>query len=312
MKKIVFCLFLLISGGSILGQYQLFNKDFEEWVEMPTSGGTVQYLTPYGNIWATSNEAAQMFLAKPSVTRTTDSYQGTYAAQIETIQLGTSKGSGTLFTGKFKLDIIHPLNSTLFGIPMVDRPIFLKGYFKYSPVSGDSCRIASYLTKWDQVKKRKDTIAAASINRSQSITATTVYKEFDIYYHYYSNSAPDSITIIFASSADGSNFNAAVGTTLFIDAVSLEYYPLVVDKLQNQNEILVYPNPAENILTVESKVSFPGREIMIYNSVGSLIFTKQLVSEKEDIPISKLPSGFYYYSISKNDGTFENGKLFKQ
>lgn len=67
MKKIVLAVFIsLITVGSF-AQYQLFNKDFEEWVKMPTSGGNVEYYTPWGDIWATSNEASMIFVAKPSV-----------------------------------------------------------------------------------------------------------------------------------------------------------------------------------------------------------------------------------------------------
>jgi len=313
MKKAIFFLFILVSTVSISAQYQLFNKDFEEWVEMPTSAGNVTYLTPYGDIWATSNEAAMVFVANPSVNRTTDKYNGTYAAKIETIQLGTSKGSGTLFTGKFKLDIINPLNSTIFGIPFTDKPVYLKGFYKYSPVDGDSCRIASYLTKWNTVNKRRDTIALATINRSESITAVTSFKEFDIFYNYYiSDKAPDSLTIVFASSADGANFNAAVGSTLIIDAISLEYHPLAVDKIEKQNEIISYPNPVGDVLTIMSKTNLLGLNIKIYNTLGSLVLIKQLRADKEQIFTSGLPSGVYHYTINRENKILETGKLLKK
>ena len=303
----------MIGYQYIIGQYQLFNKDFEEWVEMPTSGGTVKYLTPYGDIWATSNEASMVFLSEPCVDRTTDAYNGTYAAKIKTVQLGTSKGSGTLFTGKFKIDVLNPLNSTRFGIPYTDKPLFFKGFYKFMPVDGDSCRIASYLTKWNATNKSRDTIAAASITRQQSITATSTYKEFDIFYKYYKPATvPDSLSIILASSADGANFNAAIGTTLIIDAISLEYYPLSVNKLQKDNAILAYPSPIEDMLTIESNETTIGQIINIYSDLGSLIITKKLSSSKEQISFSGLPTGIYYYSIDKKDGKIETGKLLKK
>lgn len=312
MKKMVFIFVILISYGSLTGQYQLFNKDFEEWVEMPVTGNpTYAYYTPWGEIWATSNEASMVFLAKPSVSRTTDKYNGTYAAKIETVQLGTSKGSGTIFTGKFKVDVANPLNSTKFGIPFTDKPISFRGFYKFIPVANDSFDIETYLTKWDNVAKKRDTVAAAVISREQSILAKSSYTEFNLFYTYYLQESPDSLSIIMASSADGSNFNAAIGTTLIVDAISLEYYPLNVETSVKQREILVYPNPIEEIVTIESK-EFTAREMKVYNSVGSLLLYKQLNSSKENISTYALPSGIYYYTVSKKDGTTESGKLFKK
>ena len=207
--------------------------------------------------------------------------------------------------------MLNPLNSTKFGIPFTDKPIYLKGYYKYIPVAGDSCRIASYITKWNTGTKKRDTIAAASITQAQSIATVNTYTEFDIVYHYYSADTPDSITLILASSADGANFNAAIGTKLYIDEISLEYFPLSTETLIKPKEILVYPNPVSENLTIESKKSF-GIEIKIYNALGSLILAKHLQSEKENISTVELPSGFYYYSVSKKDGTSETGKLYKK
>jgi len=312
MKTTLFCLFIMFLSVSMIGQYQFENSNFDTWEDLPSTGAPAgTYQKPVGNIWATSNEAAMVFYALPSVKKTTDSYLGGYAALIETIALGTTKGAGTLFTGKFMLDIINPLNSTKFGVPFTDKPIYLKGYYKYIPVAGDSCRIASYITKWNSGTNKRDTIAAASITRAQSIATVNTYTEFDIAYHYYSSNTPDSITLILASSADGANFNAAIGTKLYVDEISLEYFPLATESLIKTNDIVVYPNPVSDNLTIESKKSI-GQEIKIYNALGSLIFTRQLQSQKENISTIQLPSGLFYYSISKKDGTLETGKFYKK
>ncbi len=312
MKKTLFCLFLMISYSSIIGQYQFENCYFAAWEDMPSTNAPVGvYQKPVGNTWATSNEASMLLFALPSVQKTSDSYIGEYAALIQTVDIQGTKGSGTLFTGKFNLDINHPLNSTKFGVPFTDKPVYLKGFYKYFPVAGDSCRIASYITKWNTGTHKRDTIAAASITREQSIATVNSYAEFDIIYHYYSANTPDSITVIFASSADGANFNAAIGSKLYIDEIFLGYYPLSTETILKPNEILVYPNPVSDNITIESK-KLNGQEIKIYNALGNLILMKKLRSEKENISTTMLPSGFYYYSVSKQDGTLESGKLFKK
>ena len=311
MKRIVYSLLFLYLSNFVSAQYQLFNKDFEDWVEMPTSGGNVQYLKPYGDIWATTNEAAMVFVAKPSVSRTTDAYNGTYAAKIETVQLGSSKGSGTLFTGKFVVDIINPLNSAKFGVPFTDKPISFRGFYKFIPVANDSFDIETYLTKWDNVEKRRDTIAAAVISREQSIAPASSYTEFNLFYTYYSQETPDSLTIIMASSADGANFNAAIGTTLIVDAISLEYYPLSVKKKNEDGDLRFFPNPVIHSFTIQS-VKGTLKDLKIYDATGKLVLSRKIESNNEKVSMNGMPAGIYYYSIVKKDGTTDTGKFFKK
>ncbi|MFR4044628.1 MAG: PCMD domain-containing protein [Odoribacter splanchnicus] len=41
--------------------------------------------------------------------------------------------SGSLFLGDFEVDTKNTLNSTQFGIPYFQKPIRVKGYYKYKP-----------------------------------------------------------------------------------------------------------------------------------------------------------------------------------
>jgi hypothetical protein len=312
MNKAILCLAALFLALNSFGQSQLENSYFAAWEDMEAVAGTPAgvYQEPVGSTWATSNEASMYFLAEPSVKKTTDAYMGEYAALIQTIRLGTTNGSGTLFTGKFKLDVLNPLNSTQFGIPFTNRPVYLKGFYKYLPIANDSCRIASYLTKWNSISHRRDTIAAASISREQSMLQVSTYTEFDIFYHYYSSNAPDSITVIFASSADGANYNASVGTKLYIDEIGLEYFPMSTEKTDKNSVLAVFPNPASDYLIIESGNGVKTVQLKIYNSTGSLMKNKLLNSTKEELLISDLPAGMYFYSVSKSDGKIESGKFY--
>ena len=74
--------------------------------------------------------------------QTDDSHSGTAAAKIQSIDtkgqdLGIAKApkvtTGSLFLGKFKTDIFNTLNSTKFGIPCKEKPISLRGWYKYTP-----------------------------------------------------------------------------------------------------------------------------------------------------------------------------------
>jgi hypothetical protein len=147
--------------------------------------------------------------------------------------------------------------------------------------------------------------------RAQSILTVNTYTEFDILYHYYSTNSPDSLTIIFASSADGAKYNAAVGTKLYIDEISLEYYPLAVQTLNETQNILVYPNPVSEYLIIESHASLNDSKINIFSTNGSLLKTKKIESDKERINISDLPEGLYFYEIFQPGSVIEKGKFLK-
>ena len=41
--------------------------------------------------------------------------------------------TGTLFLGKFITDASSTLNSTKFGVPYSNKPVALKGWYKYTP-----------------------------------------------------------------------------------------------------------------------------------------------------------------------------------
>jgi hypothetical protein len=311
MSKAILSFIMLLGIITIYGQSQLENCYFAAWEDIPSNAPPGVYQEPVGNTWATSNEASMTVMTTASVKKTTDSYLGEYAALIQTVLIGTIHGSGTLFTGKFKLEGA-PSEYCKFGIPFTDRPVYLQGFYKYYPVSRDSCRIASWLTKWNSTTHKRDTIAAASITRGESIALVNTYTEFDIIYNYYSGNSPDSITVIFASSADGANYNAAVGSKLYIDELLFGYYPLPVEKIKSKKDILVYPNPVSEYLIIESSIPANGFQLKIYNSDGSLIRTKKINNSLERVTISGFAVGLYFYVLNKSDGSTETGKFFKK
>lgn len=296
-----------------ISQSQLENQYFAAWEDIESRlAPPGVYQEPVGNTWATSNEASMLIMGEPSVKKTSDSYIGEYAALIKTLFIANRIASGTLFTGKFVLDQFNPLNSTRFGVPFTDRPNYLKGFYKYFPVSNDSCRIASWLTKWNAGAHKRDTIAFATLSYEDSKLAKNIYTEFDIIYKYYSANSPDSITVIFASSADGANFRGGIGSTLYIDEISLEYFPLSIQKVKEETDFIVSPNPVSDYLVVKSKYSPKDVKINIYSSNGSLLKTKYLENTNNKISISELPVGLYIYEIAKPEGMIEKGKFIKK
>jgi len=248
----------------------------------------------------------------PIVEKTEDRYGGEYAALIQTRSILGRIAAGTLFTGRFILDILNPLNSTQFGRPFAYKPLYLRGYYKYIPVNNDSCRIASFLTKWNSSSKRRDTIAIASIIYEQSRLTVTTYTEFDIVYNYKSSQTPDSITVMFSSSAGGANFQGGIGSKLYIDEVPLEYYPLSIQRFIENTKVKIFPNPVIDFLILDTEADLNGSTFKIYNALGNVINTRKLQTGKNEIEIEGLPKGVYFYSIERPDGINESGKFIKK
>jgi len=56
----------------------------------------------------------------------------------------------------------------------------------------------------------------------------------------------------------------------------------------------LYPNPARNYITVETSKS---GQVVIYNTIGSLVKTKALNPGKNAISVAELSNGVYLYSV---------------
>ncbi len=69
------------------------------------------------------------------------------------------------------------------------------------------------------------------------------------------------------------------------------------------NEILVYPNPAYDILTISFTGSNNQAEVAIYNPYGSLIQSALLNKSTNDINISDLEPGLYVVKLTYNNET---------
>ena len=78
-------------------------------------------------------------------------------------------------------------------------------------------------------------------------------------------------------------------------------YDVNVDRYSN-----VYPNPASDIVTVQS--SFKIREIEIHNALGQVVLRKQGSQNIETIDVSNLQSGAYIVRIKTQKG-FANKKI---
>jgi hypothetical protein len=93
---------------------------------------------------------------------------------------------------------------------------------------------------------------------------------------------------------DGINFDTN-------DSTDMSLYNATVDRYSN-----VYPNPAKDIVTIQS--SFKVKEIEIHNALGQVVLRKEGNQNIETIDVSNLQSGAYIVRIKTQRG-FANKKI---
>ena len=196
---------------------QLPNMDFEYWTEYTN----YEEPSPHG-IWATPNKLVDLLPEfYPSVAlKTTDASSGNYAVRVITDSVqGLPLLSGTLASGVFEVNLGNPSKSLTRGVPYFSKPSKFQGYYKYFPVDGDSCHVYAQLSYWDESQAKRVLVGEARL--SNNIMEVDEYTFFDIPFEYYNSMQPDSLSMVFVSSAGGEQFVGGVGSTLFVDDVSL-------------------------------------------------------------------------------------------
>lgn len=224
---------------------------FDEW----ETKGNAEYPMPR-DLLASSLEGASMLAllgveGLPLYKSTDDKVAGAAAARLVTMNTSEIASSlipaitsGSVFTGKFKLDISDRLNSTKFGIAYDKKPLRFKGYYKYTPgktfIDGtdvenivtkdqtDECAIQAVLY---EAETDDFTLTGHDINDSDKRvavdalsdgTAKTAWTSFDIPFTWLEGKTYDpakkyKLAIVCSSSKEGDLFKGAGGSTLLID-----------------------------------------------------------------------------------------------
>jgi hypothetical protein len=91
-------------------------------------------------------------------------------------------------------------------------------------------------------------------------------------------------------------------------SVTAEVFTLNVEKagvneLRNESgELRVYPNPANDMIIIETSRVFKENTLSIYNIDGQKLLDKQIYSLKTQINISKLSPGVYFVKLISDEG----------
>ncbi len=93
-------------------------------------------------------------------------------------------------------------------------------------------------------------------------------------------------------------------TTLFV----AKEEPIGINELSNlEFEIWVYPNPAKDVLTVESKTNVRIHEVIIFNTLGKAVLMEANIdNSKTDFDITNLAEGNYFMTVRTDKGVLNN------
>jgi len=198
----------------------LSDGDFENWETI--SHGNASYEEPISGWWTSLNMLS--VLGGPiTLNKSTDAYSGNYSAKLETKKWGDDFIiPGLLAAGYFDPTASIGRN-VIQGKPFTQKPLSIKGYYKFLSVDNDSAGIYAALSRYNTTTNKRDTIAIAK----QAIYNTIINWElFDIAFEYkISDLIPDTIFVVFTSSLAGSQFIGNEGSTLWVDNVALNFNP---------------------------------------------------------------------------------------
>lgn len=223
----------------------LYNMSFDEWYQ----DGKVWY--PYAQganptVWDSANQGAATFIGSSTTpVEGADAVKGK-AVRMESKYAVIAFAAGNLYTGKF--GEIAGVGAKLdWGVPFTSRPVALKGYYKYTPMSInragngmesykgqlDRAQITIALTDWNSTFLINTTEGKfvdfngsdiIAYGRLESDKAYSDYVEFTIPLEYrYTNRTPRYIVISAAASYLGDYFTGGEGSTLYLDELTFEY-----------------------------------------------------------------------------------------
>lgn len=219
---------------------------------------------------------------------TSFAHSGSHAIVMRTDSIGPVVAVGNAGLGLFVYNESNPFNSIIFGSPFTSRPVKFTGWYTYKSVggvspmdgndwliNGDSLLISCFLTKWNTSAGKRDTVGIASWTSSQTVT---VYTQFEIPFHYFSNEAPDSANVILLSSSLGYVADFAdrpygvKGSTLVVDDLHMDYTGAGL--ASNQLDATVYAVEGGIQIKLENDETTRYRMLDVAGrTVGSGVFT---------------------------------------
>jgi hypothetical protein len=120
-------------------------------------------------------------------------------------------------------------------------------------------------------------------------------------YTFSGGSAVVTPTTIATYSVTGTDANGCV-SNVQVSTVTVSNCGIGIEQNSNSINVSIYPNPSNGVFTVSVTDLTDNTMLSIYNSIGQLVYTKQLSKDTETIN-TNLSNGFYTLKLQSMQGT---------
>lgn len=294
-------LFTLVTCGGLFAQSQIDNGSLDNWVNQGS------YDEPAGTMLKTLNSLTSLGVPV-TVTKTTDA-KNNLAAQLKS---GTLVALNIFVPGVLATIQVQTAPPAAFlGVPFTDKPERFKGWYKYSPVQGDSAEILIALMKRNGASR--DTVARAALKVKNTVSS---YTQFDLPLTYFSTTTvPDSLVILCVSSAgyNFSNLLACAGknnSTLWVDELELEYSAGLTERFPGLS-LQVWPNPASEVVWVEAEGLPEGAQIILTDAQGREVLQATGSRWPHSLSVGHLAPGRYFLKVVQGQRILARGSFVR-
>ncbi|MBP7239975.1 MAG: hypothetical protein KBA14_07090 [Saprospiraceae bacterium] len=273
------------------------NGGFESW---SPSGSPPPFDWMYPAGWTTTNAATEFITS--GVKRSTDKHGGSYAAQIQTLNIFGTLTRSQLALGNCKINFPeYKLEGNTGGDLLTMIPHQVSFFYKLTIGDPAEYAIADVLIKRASGQAIPDTVFYASFHLQSAAT----YTEVNILIPKQGiNIATDSIVIVFSSN----DTNEVATNLLYVDDVSIDFASNNIPIPQDEMALTVFPNPlhAGQSLTINHPGNVFHDVLMIDNSGRIIEGCFDLFQDGDNTILSGIPAipGLYNLII---DGRYGAG-----
>ncbi|MFN0201981.1 MAG: T9SS type A sorting domain-containing protein [Bacteroidia bacterium] len=224
-----------------------------------------------------------------TVSRSTDKYLGSYAIKVENKVTAADTTEGLAYCMPY---------------PVATRYTALTGYYKYTPLNGDTALVLGSLTKAGYVNTGGDAnvLGVAGVE----CLAAATYTPFSVAFDYDAPTlVPDSGSILIFAASGGAKGNSV----LLVDALNYNTFTSIDEALDITQDFALYPNPISDgnfevrFSTMEE--DFVTVRIFDMNAKEVMnLFSGTMPAGKHEYRynLSTLNSGNYLYMVSSGKG----------
>jgi hypothetical protein len=220
---------------------------------------------------------------------------GTYAARLESADMGLIVAPAVMTNGTIEVDLVNQTFDITGGTPVTDRIEWLNAWIDYQPQGADEASVFIRAFLSGQGVGGADSVVGEGLFTSDG---TSGYEHIGIPVVYVdANVVPDKILIAFLTSQDLSG--GTVGTIMYVDDVTISN-TAVKNTTVNNSAIKCYPNPTTGILNVRS-ITNEQMKLEVYSLTGQLLHAQPFKGQAQ-ADLSSLSNGMYFYKISNTTG----------